>query len=180
MTMSYFDIENDKAIINDGGFFCQACLIGKTQMENSPDPRYCLTCYDFLLKEADMDTSRRNSDWKPIISPEDTAHIPDHVRGIMSISNDQEISMDIIQPEGSKTTRKERGSKKRELPEQYIKRLFEQGLGSRAIATRLNKEQGIDGSAMCHTILSGFHLRRNHVLLFVLESECAYQAVVSC
>ena len=47
----YFDIKHDGAIINAGGFWCEACLIGKPGSDTSPDPRYCQDCYGFLLKE---------------------------------------------------------------------------------------------------------------------------------
>lgn len=47
----YFDIKRDAEIINAGGFFCQACTVGKTQSESSPDPRYCRKCYKEINKE---------------------------------------------------------------------------------------------------------------------------------
>jgi len=36
-----FDIVRDLKTIEDGGFFCQACLVGKDKAAISPDPRYC-------------------------------------------------------------------------------------------------------------------------------------------
>jgi len=52
----YFDVHRDFAVIKDGGFFCQACLIGKDETAISPDPRYCQDCYDFLREAMEMDT----------------------------------------------------------------------------------------------------------------------------
>ncbi len=43
-----FDIVRDSKAIQDGGFFCQACLVGKDKTAISPDPRYCQDCYDVL------------------------------------------------------------------------------------------------------------------------------------
>ena len=58
----YFDVHQDFAVIKDGGFFCEACLIGKDQTALSSDPRYCQDCYDFL-REA-METERHSA-WTP-------------------------------------------------------------------------------------------------------------------
>ena len=61
----YFDIKHDGAIINTGGFWCEACLIGKPGSDTrSPDPRYCQDCYGFLLKEAKM-LSTAHPAWIP-------------------------------------------------------------------------------------------------------------------
>lgn len=35
----YFDIKGDIAIVEAGGFFCRACLVGKPPIEASPDRR---------------------------------------------------------------------------------------------------------------------------------------------
>jgi len=53
----YFNIAEDFKVIKDGGFFCQACLVGKDKAAISPDPRYCQDCYD-VLREA-METDAR-------------------------------------------------------------------------------------------------------------------------
>ena len=52
-----FDIVRDLKTIEDGGFFCQGCLVGKDRAAMSPDPRYCQDCYD-VLREA-METDAR-------------------------------------------------------------------------------------------------------------------------
>ena len=46
-------------------FFCNACLVHRPQKNRSPDERYCHECFDFLMEEASLDTSRRRADWKP-------------------------------------------------------------------------------------------------------------------
>ena len=51
-----FDINQDFAVIKEGGFFCQACLIGREKTMLSPDPRYCQGCYDFLREAMETDT----------------------------------------------------------------------------------------------------------------------------
>ncbi len=61
----YFDSERDKDIIEAGGFFCLACAVGKPADDQSPDPRYCQGCYDFLLKEAEMLPSNKRPKWIP-------------------------------------------------------------------------------------------------------------------
>lgn len=66
----YFDITQDLMVIKDGGFFCQACLMGKDTTAISPDPRYCQDCYDFLVDEAEILTGHSRVDWKPKIAPQ--------------------------------------------------------------------------------------------------------------
>ena len=58
-----FDIARDIKVIKGGGFFCQACLIGKDETVISPDQRYCQDCYDFLREamETDMRWSHSTS-----------------------------------------------------------------------------------------------------------------------
>jgi len=52
-----FDIVRDIKTTEDGGFFCEGCLVGKDRAVVSPDPRYCQDCYD-VLREA-MKTDMR-------------------------------------------------------------------------------------------------------------------------
>jgi len=61
----YFDIKRDNQLIAAGShFWCETCLIAKPLAEQSPDPRYCRGCYDFLSKEAELE-GRRAGDWRP-------------------------------------------------------------------------------------------------------------------
>lgn len=48
---TYFDSRRDAEVITAGGFFCQACLVGKPVEERSMDSRYCQGCYEFLKEE---------------------------------------------------------------------------------------------------------------------------------
>lgn len=129
-------------------FFCQACLMEKPASENSPDPRYCQGCYDFLLKEAEMDTRRGNrDDWKPV-NPcykaknggEKTAQVSTGIRRIKSTLEGGNIKVDIIGATGASRATGKRGPKFRQLPEELIRKLAGKGMGSKAIATRLRKE----------------------------------------
>lgn len=62
---SYFDIKRDREIIESGGFFCAACLVGKPVTEQSPDSRYCEGCYDLLKKEAALLPPTKRPGWIP-------------------------------------------------------------------------------------------------------------------
>jgi hypothetical protein len=57
----YFSIKMDMTF----PCFCSACLVGKTANEQSPDPRYCQSCYEFLLKEASLLDGSRRPAWIP-------------------------------------------------------------------------------------------------------------------
>jgi len=65
--MSYFDIKRDIEIEKAGGFFCHACVVGKTASEQSSDPRYCQSCYEVLKVEAEMQPTNRRAAWMPKI-----------------------------------------------------------------------------------------------------------------
>jgi len=152
----YFDVKQDIQIINAGGFFCQACLVGKPAQEQSPDPRYCQGCYVFLLKEAATESSRRFADWKPRKSPKEAAQVSQDMRTIMSTLDYQKSQVDIIQSSVGKVTRAKRGPKHRDLPGDLIRRLAAESMGSKAIATKLRKEQGIPVSyKTIQRVLSG-------------------------
>ena len=142
-----FSVEQDKEIIKDGGFFCNACLVGKPAIEQSPDPRYCQGCYDFLLKEAELLGGNSRPGWIPKNTrksienyPEKVIKVARHANLNMSTSADQKIKVDIISPRDA--TRK-RGPKPKSLPENFILDLAQQGLGSKAITSRLKKDQGV-------------------------------------
>lgn len=62
---NYFDIKRDPEIEKAGGFFCEGCLVGKPAVEQSPDPRYCQGCYDFLLDEATLLPAGKRPKWVP-------------------------------------------------------------------------------------------------------------------
>ena len=60
ISRTYFDSRRDAEIIAAGGFFCQACLVGKPATERSPDLRYCQGCYEFLKEESERISSKTN------------------------------------------------------------------------------------------------------------------------
>ena len=63
--MSYFDIKRNNQLIASGThFWCEACVVARTLVEQSPDPRYCQGCFDVLKVEAEMQPSRRVA-WMP-------------------------------------------------------------------------------------------------------------------
>jgi len=59
-----FDIVRDIKVIEDGGFFCQVCIVGKDKAAISSDPRYCKDCFDILRKERER-IRDRHSAWMP-------------------------------------------------------------------------------------------------------------------
>lgn len=59
--------KHDREIIDAGGFYCAACLVDKPLDDRSPDPRYCLGCYEFLLSEATQLPPKKRPVWIPRI-----------------------------------------------------------------------------------------------------------------
>lgn len=57
---NYFNSHRDAEVITTGGFFCQACLVGKPVEERSMDSRYCQGCYEFLEEELKKVVSKTN------------------------------------------------------------------------------------------------------------------------
>lgn len=139
----YFDTKRDIEIINAVGFFCQACLVGKPASEISPDSRYCWGCYEFLLKEAEMDASRHGGDWKPQEADTMPAQVSQDMRTIMSTVKNNKTEVDIIKPRDASKAPGRRGPKHQPLLEDMIIRLAGEGMGSKAIASRLKRELGI-------------------------------------
>ena len=146
-TVSYFDIKRDIEIGKAGGFFCQACVIGKPASEQSPDPRYCLSCFDVLTNEASLLPSNKRPKWVPKAknTPEKSIQVVDDVVLNMSPINGEKNKVDIIQSRVAKVTRSKRGPKFTELPDDLIRQWASEGMGSKAISTRL-KAEGYDVS----------------------------------
>ena len=68
--MPVFDVERDKVLINAGThFLCVTHQIALPIEQQSPDNRYCLTCYNFLLEEAKLIPDNRNKhpEWLPVM-----------------------------------------------------------------------------------------------------------------
>jgi hypothetical protein len=151
----YFNSARDRVTIDAGGFFCQGCLVGKPASEQSPDPRYCQDCYDFLLEEAALlfaSGDKHHPRWIPIKpslrafdggkqSNKDSGEV--HYVGSTNLSTltDKKIEVDKLKVSVPKVTREKKpGPKPKFLPVKKIRQLAGQGLGSKAIATRLKAE----------------------------------------
>jgi len=66
--MPYFDIKRDNLLIAAGShFFCEACVVAWPLVEQSLDPRYCLSCFDVLKVEAALQPNRKAS-WIPRVA----------------------------------------------------------------------------------------------------------------
>jgi hypothetical protein len=161
----YFDIERDIAKEKRGGFFCHACLAGHQKARRSPDPRYCQGCYDFLVKEAEILPKTRRPKWIPKAPQKASAprkphkkqyQIPQHGGRIVSTLESKKFTVDIIHPATRKVTGRKRGPKHRELPEDLIRQLAAEGMGSKAISAWLRAEHGLTVSyRTIQRILSG-------------------------
>lgn len=129
-------------------FFCHACLEDKLVSEASPDPRYCQGCYDFLAKEAELITRGNRPAWIPKATVSKIGHqkpvqVSRDMVLNMSTVNGKKSEVDIIQPPVGKVTREKRGPKQKALPQELIKQWAGEGMGSKAIASRLKSELGI-------------------------------------
>jgi len=144
----YFDIKRDNELIAAGThFWCEVCLVAQPLDDQSPDKRYCLGCYDFLNKEAEMlreSGSRSRPGWLPTASPDTKRGVrkcgdtQSPIQQNLSTLKDEKSTVDIIRPRIGK-----RGPRKMELPEEKIKRLYNDAMGAKAIATHLKREHGI-------------------------------------
>ena len=147
-------------------FSCHACLVDNPASEASPDPQYCQGCYDFLLKEVEMLSDNKHPKWVPITQSkkDSTGKIgrqkPIQVSGDMVLNmstvNGKKSEVDIIQPLVPKVTREKRGPKQKALPRELIEKWAGEGMGSKAIASKLKKELGIKVSyKTIQRVLSG-------------------------
>lgn len=138
------DIKRDLAIVASGGFFCRACLSGRSAAEASLDPRYCQGCYDFLVNEAALLTGTTRPKWIPRQQNGGGNSIPGAGDGyaIMAHSKAAENQVRHNYIGGQR-----RGPKPMALPEQRINELHQQGegLGAEGISKAL-KSEGIDVS----------------------------------
>jgi len=151
MITKYFDSKRDAAL----PCFCQACLVGKEKTEMSRDPRYCKVCCDSLLGEAQLIRDGRKHEWIPQPTGnapqpkfEDKTTVPTNPLNTggetkMLTLNEKPVIVNNLGARGRKKT-----YRKKELPEALIKQLYNEGMGSKAIASRLKREQGIEVSFM--------------------------------
>jgi hypothetical protein len=102
-----------------------------------------------LLKEAEMLPAKSGRPgWIPKareISKE-VAGVAEHTPQIMSTVASKKIEVDIIHPPVGKTMREKRGPKHKALPQELVKQWAGEGMGSKAIASKLNNELGINVS----------------------------------
>ena len=145
-----FDVKQDMAIIKAGGFFCQACLVGKPASEQSPDERYCQGCYEFLVVEAKMlvITRRKRPEWVPIKtlckSTKEVAQVSDYMRKNMATVEDEKSKVAMITPSVAPTKASKRGPKPKALPVELITQWASEGIGYKRIAARLKVECDIE------------------------------------
>ena len=143
----YLASKRDRDIIDAGGFYCAACLIGKPLDDISPDPRYCLGCYEFLLKEAEMVHPSRKPPWvprQPEIAGKKLCGVSQHGAGIMATVKDKKSEVAIIQPTVATGTLPKRGPKQKVLPIDLIMQWTSEGMGYKRISARLKVEHGIE------------------------------------
>lgn len=131
MTTAIFDIKRDNDLIKAGThFWCQACIVARPLKEQSPDPRYCKSCYVFLKAEASLLPTNNRPGWIPkkqcpVSGGVDSTAIP-----IKSHS------------------RASQGHpKKKRLPRKRILEMANAGISPRIIAGRLKAEYKIDISS---------------------------------
>ena len=144
--MSKFDVKRDNELIAAGThFWCEACLAARPLDDRSPDVRYCQGCYDFLLKEAAMLTGHiKKPTWMPCKNgQQNQPHVSPYGGGIMSTLGEEKIEVDIIQPSVAKVTHGKRGPKPKVLPHDLIKKWAGEGMGSKAIASKLKTDHSI-------------------------------------
>ncbi|MFC1995182.1 helix-turn-helix domain-containing protein [Chloroflexota bacterium] len=129
-------------------FWCHACLDDKPIEKLSFDSRYCRGCCEFLLNEARMLSPSKHPAWIP--KPQDAKkpsenlyQVPEVVSGNMSTVNDGKYEVDIFKTQTPQRTLGKRGPKQKDLPQELIERWADEGMGSKAIASRLNGELGI-------------------------------------
>lgn len=145
----YFDFKRDTKIVNAGGFFCQACLVGKPLDDISPDSRYCRGCYEFLNKEASILPAGKHPRWvpktpQPKIRGEKPIPVPQDAVLIMATVKGKKSEVAIIQPPVAKVTHEKRGPKHKDLPVELITQWVGEGMGYKRIAAKLKAEHDIN------------------------------------
>lgn len=140
--MGKFDIKRDKQF----PYFCEACLVGKREDEMSgEDIRYCVGCQQVIEESYSLsaDTGSHLGRYTPQEQAEKVAPMEMDIgkeKMKMSTLNQNIATVDIKRAGGRIKPRR-----KRELPEGLIKQLSE-GMGSKAVASKLKRDKGIDVS----------------------------------
>lgn len=143
----YFDTKRDIEIEKAGGFWCHTCLVSHPATEQSPDPRYCQGCYEFLLKEAEMLSPGKYPKWipKPQRTQENQCPIAKYGSGVLAATK----------AIPAKTPPRVGGRPVLDLPFELIKELQDQGYGATEIRRQL-KDKDIEVSMRTlYRVLSG-------------------------
>jgi hypothetical protein len=128
----------------EGMFFCWACLRDLPLNKRSEkDMRYCNFCQPIIEKEYLMLSERKGRPLDNFYCPVTLSSIAIQSGRNMSTLKNPKIEVDIIQPSVAKVSRGKRGPKPRVLPNELIKQWAGEGMGSKAIATRLNAERDV-------------------------------------
>jgi hypothetical protein len=166
--VGYFDIRKDIEICNNGGFFCQACLVGRPSSEQSPDPQYCQSCYGFLLNEASLLPSSQKPAWKPVLNLKDTAYKP-FLEGEkpLPIQTPLQNTKEVLVHSKSEQTQAYQnltqgrpkpsvgGRPRKDIPVDLIHRLSEEGLSISKIVSELRARGQIISAMTVSRTLSG-------------------------
>ena len=132
-------------------FFCLGCLEDKPVSQQSPDPRYCQGCCDFLVKEAEMNPGQ-SGDWKPKLGKEDKSE--DSRQEILSPTNAFVEPMPAC-PKSQEGTSLPIGRPRAEIPIDQALKLHAEGESIRTIVENL-KAGGLKASRMTvQRILAG-------------------------
>jgi len=130
MTTAVFDSKRDKELIAKGThFWCESCLVARLLSKQSPDPRYCKSCYIFLKAEASLLTATRRPGWIP--------------KKQCPISGGVDNT---TPPVKSHSSASQGHSRKKRLPRKRILEMFTAGLSPQIIAGRLKAEYRIEVS----------------------------------
>lgn len=130
-----FDCQRDARIIVSGGFWCEACLVGKPKDDQSRDPRYCQGCFDFLLKEAKLiPPGKGKPAWIPQVADNAPLKPPENLTSGTIAGKTAVTTYRPISSQGSDTVTPDVTEK--------ISLLSGQGLSTRAISDQL-REEGI-------------------------------------
>jgi len=144
----YFNAKRDSELITAGThFWCGACLVAKPFDDQSPDPRYCQDCHDFLLKEvALLAPKQRRPEWIPKAKEisQKLAGVSGYPPLIMATVKSKKSEVAIIYPAVSTRPIVKRGPKRRtDLPIELITQWASEGMGYKRIAAKLKIECNI-------------------------------------
>ena len=138
-------------------FWCKTHLEDLPVSKQSPDNRYCQDCYDVLSEEVRLLSPKQGKpDWIPDPSKypvgeatesksdsPNTAGVSQHDTLILRTLNQEKSEVCIIPSMTPKRNNFKRGWKQMELPDDLIIHWADEGMGSKAITSRLKHEYGI-------------------------------------